>query len=254
MDKDVIAELKKNNQLAFSYCDAAGRISEEVMVTPNGSIFAAAGICNPAGNVIALMPHPERTDNGKPYFDSLRKWVEKGREVLPDETNNRSDASGTLTLPVKQLQGTQIFIDTIIVNNEERTVEQTARKYAPSLRLKQWKYLSTTMEPGALLADLSTFNPNKERAYVRRGGRLSHWNSAAKREEALTSEEVKRLFSGVTILRRDVPDTGGQGLGGGGATGICYCCNGISTDALERRLLEVFGNPHASELHLLEIA
>ncbi|MBI3336513.1 phosphoribosylformylglycinamidine synthase I [Candidatus Peregrinibacteria bacterium] len=72
-DKDLIKELEENDQIAFRYCDENGAISEES--NPNGSIESIAGICNPMGNVIALMPHPERTINGDPYFCSLNTWL-----------------------------------------------------------------------------------------------------------------------------------------------------------------------------------
>ena len=76
-DKDVWKEIKKNDQMAFSYCDASGKVSDDPVVTPNGSEFSIAGICNPAGTVVALMPHPERTENGKPYFESMKRWIER---------------------------------------------------------------------------------------------------------------------------------------------------------------------------------
>ncbi len=251
-DRDVIEELRKNDQLAFSYCDETGTVSEDPIVTPNGSMFALAGICNPAGNVIALMPHPERTTHGKPYFDALRKWAEKGRTMFKDIGSSLMGNGVVGDLPVKEPRGIQIFIDTIIVNNEERTVEQTARKFAPLLCLKQWKYLATQEKnPAELLADLSVFNPNKERAFVRREGRLYHWNHSAKREDPMTDEKASALLAGTKLLRRDLPDTGAKNLGRGGETGICYACSNVAEQALDRNLLEVFSNPHASELHIL---
>lgn len=74
-DPDLIGELKKNDQIAFQYCDKDGNVSEAS--NPNGSVESIAGICNPAGNVVALMPHPERTANGDPYFLSLKSWLQK---------------------------------------------------------------------------------------------------------------------------------------------------------------------------------
>lgn len=48
---------------------------------PNGSMDDIAGITSPKGNIVALMPHPERamgniSDDGKKLFSSLRKWFE----------------------------------------------------------------------------------------------------------------------------------------------------------------------------------
>ena len=48
-DKDVLKQLKKNNQIVFRY--------EKVI---NGSSDQIAGICNEDGNVVGMMPHPER--------------------------------------------------------------------------------------------------------------------------------------------------------------------------------------------------
>ncbi len=51
-------ELKKNNQIVFRYCDKNGNITMES--NPNGSMDNIAGICNLDGNVVGMMPHPER--------------------------------------------------------------------------------------------------------------------------------------------------------------------------------------------------
>ncbi len=53
-----MAELERAGQVVFRYCTAAGESADEA--NPNGSQGAIAGICNRAGNVLALMPHPER--------------------------------------------------------------------------------------------------------------------------------------------------------------------------------------------------
>jgi phosphoribosylformylglycinamidine synthase I len=251
-DRDVIEELRRNDQLAFSYCDERGNVSLDPIVTPNGSMFSAAGICNPAGNVVALMPHPERTPNGKPYFDSLRQWIERnGRSKKA--THAKTEMSSQEILLKMKPKATEIFIDTIIVNNEERTVEQTARKYLPSLRLKQWKYLRTNNEPVGILSDLSTFNANKERAYIRRGESVARWDAARKREEPLNGEQTESIFGGIALLRHDIPDTGGSSLGKDGMTGVCYLCRGVNDREISsKNLLEVFANASASELVILQ--
>lgn len=70
-------ELQKNNQVLFRYCDAEGRITKES--NPNGSAFNIAGISNRDGNVVGMMPHPERaverilnSDDGMKIFESIK--------------------------------------------------------------------------------------------------------------------------------------------------------------------------------------
>ncbi len=62
---ETISELENNNQVAFRYATVAGEVSEESeTANPNGSIKSIAGICNKDGNVLGLMPHPERIEKG----------------------------------------------------------------------------------------------------------------------------------------------------------------------------------------------
>jgi phosphoribosylformylglycinamidine synthase len=58
-DKVVLNRLKKNGQVVFRYCDAAGKACE-YPGNPNGSTEGIAGICDETGRVFGLMPHPER--------------------------------------------------------------------------------------------------------------------------------------------------------------------------------------------------
>ena len=50
--------LEKNNQIAFRYCSINGAITDES--NPNGAARNIAGITNVRGNVLGMMPHPER--------------------------------------------------------------------------------------------------------------------------------------------------------------------------------------------------
>jgi len=78
IDEAGLETLKKQNQIVFRYCNPAGKLTEESNV--NGSLDSIAGICNPAGNVLGLMPHPERCSeailggiDGLPLFQSIVK-------------------------------------------------------------------------------------------------------------------------------------------------------------------------------------
>lgn len=58
IDPNGLKRLHDNNQVAFRYCDAQGNVNTQT--NPNGSIDNIAGIVNEAGNVLGMMPHPER--------------------------------------------------------------------------------------------------------------------------------------------------------------------------------------------------
>ncbi len=57
-DPDVLARIEGDGQVVFRYVNAAGEAA--VSSNPNGSLRNIAGIINAAGNVLGMMPHPER--------------------------------------------------------------------------------------------------------------------------------------------------------------------------------------------------
>src|ERR1700730_16627243 len=57
-DPQILAGLRKNQQIVFRYTSADGQ--DDAAGNPNGSMESIAGICSPERNVTGLMPHPER--------------------------------------------------------------------------------------------------------------------------------------------------------------------------------------------------
>ncbi len=57
-DAETFKTLEGEGQVVFRYCDEKGQVTEAS--NPNGAMGNMAGICNKAGNVLGLMPHPER--------------------------------------------------------------------------------------------------------------------------------------------------------------------------------------------------
>ena len=55
---DVLDELERSRRVVFRYCDASGRVVDAA--NPNGADRGIAGIANREGNVVGLMPHPDR--------------------------------------------------------------------------------------------------------------------------------------------------------------------------------------------------
>jgi phosphoribosylformylglycinamidine synthase len=60
-DADTLAELEENKQVIFRYSTADG--SNDSSANPNGSLNNIAGICNRQGNILGMMPHPERASD-----------------------------------------------------------------------------------------------------------------------------------------------------------------------------------------------
>lgn len=84
---ETIEDIKKNNQILFRYTDAEGNLTEEANV--NGSIESIAGLLNRKGNVMGMMPHPERaseavlgSEDGRVIFESIIDHVKEKRRNL----------------------------------------------------------------------------------------------------------------------------------------------------------------------------
>jgi phosphoribosylformylglycinamidine synthase len=70
-DDDTLKKLIDNDQIAFRYKD-----------NPNGSVYDIAGVCNEEGNVLGLMPHPERAsekllggEDGRKMFECMLNYI-----------------------------------------------------------------------------------------------------------------------------------------------------------------------------------
>ncbi len=80
-DPDTLARLEENNHIVFRYCEPSGAITEHA--NPNGSLGNIAGILNERGNVLGMMPHPERavdpllrhTDGQKVFLSIIESAV-----------------------------------------------------------------------------------------------------------------------------------------------------------------------------------
>ena len=79
-DAATVRALEETGRVVFRYCDADGVVTPAS--NPNGSVANIAGIVNDGGNVLGLMPHPERAveavlggTDGRGIFESLRGAV-----------------------------------------------------------------------------------------------------------------------------------------------------------------------------------
>ena len=81
-EEEVLDKLEQEGRIAFRYCTPSGNITEDA--NPNGSRRNIAGILNEKGNVLGMMPHPERaaekklgSTDGKPILRSISEWINR---------------------------------------------------------------------------------------------------------------------------------------------------------------------------------
>lgn len=79
-DADLLNELEANKQILFRYSDVDGNVNDDY--NPNGSQLNIAGIVNKTGNVMGMMPHPERAcdptlgrTDGQLIFKSIANYI-----------------------------------------------------------------------------------------------------------------------------------------------------------------------------------
>ena len=164
---ELLEKMITNEQTVFRYCDNNGIISDEFPTNPNGSMHNLAAVCNPKGNVMAMMPHPERTENGDTIFSSMKDYIENGNPI----------SSHTLSFDrphyeVKNYESngdsTEWIIDMIITDNEAASVHNALKHLGFDVsitRQTHWE-ISTDGERDSILQKIDKtgelYNSNKE--------------------------------------------------------------------------------------------
>jgi phosphoribosylformylglycinamidine synthase subunit PurQ / glutaminase len=84
VDDETLRRMEQNGQIVFRYATADGEVTDSA--NPNGSLYNIAGVCNEAGNVLGMMPHPERAGeadlgsvDGLAVFESIVSYWEGAR-------------------------------------------------------------------------------------------------------------------------------------------------------------------------------
>jgi phosphoribosylformylglycinamidine synthase len=72
-DDAAVEALQRSDQIVLQYADEAGVPTRNYPANPNGSSHAVAGVCDPTGRILGLMPHPER------FVDPLQhpRWTRR---------------------------------------------------------------------------------------------------------------------------------------------------------------------------------
>ena len=163
----LLRELINSGQTTLRYSDGNGEIVDGFPTNPNGSVYNLAAVSNPAGNVMAIMPHPERVTDGNPIFESMREYIEK--EIHTEHATCQFDPPKTeVTHHEKKLQSFELPINLVITDNTAHSVEKALEVVgirANVTRKTHWQ-VNLNEAPNTIREDIiktgELFNSNKE--------------------------------------------------------------------------------------------
>ncbi|PWY55704.1 phosphoribosylformylglycinamidine synthase I [Legionella qingyii] len=187
MPDSLLKEIEQHGLNLFQYCDAEGHIIDNFPINPNGSAGNIAAITNHAGNVMAMMPHPERTKNGDPIFASMRDYIKERNFGLGEDKaapqNLRSAAcprpewDPSNTLPDEMAVNLKHFSKTpsnhislvklIITDNQALTVQKTLRRLGFPVTVHRFEHWEVECDSAESFAQLKKtgllYSDRKER-------------------------------------------------------------------------------------------
>jgi phosphoribosylformylglycinamidine synthase len=163
----LLEKMIANDQAVYRYCDNVGSVVDEFPTNPNGSMYNLAAVCNPAGNVMAIMPHPERNENGDAIFSSMKDFIENGNPITDHLLSFDRPHYGVEDYEPNP-EATEWIIDMIITDNEAVSVHSALGQlgYDVSItRQTHWE-ISVDDERESVLQKIDAsgelYNSNKE--------------------------------------------------------------------------------------------
>jgi phosphoribosylformylglycinamidine synthase len=147
VDDEVLKKLEENDQIVFKYADEKGEVSADFPHNPNGAIASISAICNPAGNIMAIMPHPERDPrgNGNAVFQSIKKWIESRKEV---DHKPLGDYVCEEDIRDQEAMDIDVYLRLIITDNSERTIEEALIRKGYKLHLDRYEHFGIKLNEG----------------------------------------------------------------------------------------------------------
>jgi phosphoribosylformylglycinamidine synthase len=203
----MLSEIQRHGLNVFQYCDVAGNVVDTFPVNPNGSINNIAAVSNKAGNVMAIMPHPERTQAGDAIFKSMHDYIAKKHyvKVAPlDYYPRRED----LKAYVPKANVHTCIVELVITDNQAMTVQNTLQQIDLPVKVKRqihWEIECDAETLKQVLASGVLFNDRKERVIAR-----SPQGEVAIQAESGSPRLLRRLAMTEAILVTAKEDLIGQ--------------------------------------------
>lgn len=216
---ELMQQLQSKHQMVMRYCDANGVITEDFPVNPNGAMFNLAAVCNPAGNVMAVMPHLERDFSASAkLFTSMRDAIMARKTGGIKKRTPHLMVKPVQFLPLKRFEpqerSIQMFVSLIITDNEAETYAMTLKNLGwPKATLKRKLYFEISYQGKPDLQKIMKkliqsgvlINTNKEAATVQFPKERLKFD--AKREKFTPAPETtNEQFIVKRVLIKEKPD------------------------------------------------
>jgi len=164
---ELLEKMITNDQTVYCYCDNDGSVVDEFPTNPNGSMYNLAAVCNPAGNIMAMMPHPERTENGDAIFSSMKEFIENENPIT-DHTLFYDRSHYKVENYQSRNEATEWVVDMIITDNEAASVHNALDHLGYTInvtRQTHWE-IETNGDQESILQKIDEsgelYNSNKE--------------------------------------------------------------------------------------------
>ena len=210
----LLEKMISNNQTVYRYCDDNGNIVDEFPTNPNGSMYNLAAVCNPEGNVMAMMPHPERTENGNVVFSSMKEFIENENPVS-DHNLSFDRPHYEMTDYRTNSNATEWIIDMIITDNEASSVRNALDHLGHNVSIARQTHWEISMDGDreSILKKIDAtgelYNSNKEFISQPKDSEKNTSFLVRQKEDMLGRakyESLKERFEidGITDLKRGV--------------------------------------------------
>lgn len=136
MPLDLLRVINEQGLGVLKYCDEKGVVVDEFPVNPNGSVDNLAAIVNKAGNVMAMMPHPERTIAGDVLFHSMRDYILSLERLAPAVLDYQPEPIKRFVYS-KPVSSFEMAVKMMIADNHALSVENALKRQGIAVRVKR---------------------------------------------------------------------------------------------------------------------
>mgnify|MGYP001159571972 FL=1 len=167
MPEGLLEELQNNQQVAFKYANKNGEEVDQFPTNPNGSQNNIAAVCNTGGNVMAIMPHPERTTNGDKIFQSMKSFIDEKCPLVKSSLSHTPNKIESKQLTINE-KSVEWIVGLVITDNEAKSVNKALKRKGYDVSVSRsihWE-INIQKDSERILNEITNsgelFNSNKE--------------------------------------------------------------------------------------------